>query len=141
MVTKYAPQLELLKLARIVITHGGSNTVFETLMEGKPMIVIPLALDQPAVAARLTRLRLARVLPVMRLSPGKIRAAVTKLLNDASYLHAAQSMQIELPSIHGEELAADVIEKALDDHLVSRKVESLSSWCTSGLTSAVTTRN
>ncbi|MGB6826443.1 MAG: glycosyltransferase, partial [Terracidiphilus sp.] len=49
LVTKYAPQLELLKLAKVVITHGGPNTVFEALMEGRPMVAIPLAHDQPAV--------------------------------------------------------------------------------------------
>ena len=91
--TRYAPQLELLKLAKIVITHGGPNTVFEALMEGKPMVAIPLAHDQPAVAARLARLGIAEVLPVMRLSAKRIRSAVTKVLNDPSYRDAAVKMQ------------------------------------------------
>ena len=77
---RYAPQLKLLKLAQVVITHGGSNTVFESLMEGKPMVAIPLAYDQPAVSARLARLKIAEVLPVMRLSPGRIRTALKKVL-------------------------------------------------------------
>ena len=89
LVVGYAPQLELLGLATIVITHGGSNTVFETLLEGKPMIAIPLAHDQPAIAARLARLHLAEVLPVMRLSASKIRAAVKKVLSDPRYRDAA----------------------------------------------------
>jgi zeaxanthin glucosyltransferase len=114
LVTKYAPQLELLKLATIVITHGGSNTVFESLMEGKPMIAIPLALDQPAVAARLARLQIAEVLPVMRLSATTIRAAVTKLLHDPRYREAAVEMQGRLRPLRGLERAADVIEGALE---------------------------
>ncbi len=48
LVVKDAPQLELLKRADIVISHGGLNTVLETLMEGKPIIAIPIAYDQPA---------------------------------------------------------------------------------------------
>jgi len=111
-VTRFAPQLDLLKVARIIITHGGSNTVFEALMEGKPMIAIPLAYDQPAMAARLARLHLAEVLPVMRLSPSRIRAAVVKLLNDESYHDAARKMQAAMQSICGEALAADLIEAA-----------------------------
>jgi zeaxanthin glucosyltransferase len=115
-VTKYAPQLELLKLATIVITHGGPNTVFESLMEGKPMVAIPLAHDQPAVAARLARLGIAEVLPVMRLSAKKIHSAVAKVLNDPSYRDAAVKMQAKLHSLHGLERAADVIEEALEGH-------------------------
>jgi MGT family glycosyltransferase len=120
LVTKYAPQLELLRLATIVITHGGPNTVFETLMEGKPIVAIPLALDQPAVAARLRRLGIAEVLPVMRLSARKIHRAVTKVLDDPSYRAAAVKMQTKLHSLHGLQRAADVIEEALQHHAAAR---------------------
>jgi len=116
LVTRYAPQLELLRLATIVITHAGPNTVFEALLEGKPMIAIPLAHDQPAVAARLARLNLAEVLPVMRLSAERIRKAVTRVLNDSRYRNEALKMQAKLHSLHGLERAADVIEEALERH-------------------------
>jgi MGT family glycosyltransferase len=123
-VLRYVPQLELMKLAQIVITHGGSNTVFEALMEGKPMIVIPLAYDQPAMAARLARLRVAEVLPVMRLSPSRIRAAVSKLLGETSYSDAARAIQTAIRSIPGPECAADIIETAFDEYLARQAVES-----------------
>jgi zeaxanthin glucosyltransferase len=114
LVTRYAPQLELVRLATIVITHGGPNTVFETLMEGKPMVAIPLAHDQPAIAARLARLGIAEVLPVMRLTISKIHRAVTKVLNDPTYRDAAVKMQAELHSLCGSQRAVDVIEEAID---------------------------
>jgi MGT family glycosyltransferase len=121
LVTKYAPQLELLRLATIVITHAGPNTVFETLIEGKPIVAIPLAYDQPAVAARLSRLGIAEVLPVMRLSARKIHRAVIKVLNDPSYRDAAVKMQAKLHSLNGLQRAADVIEGALQEHAVARR--------------------
>jgi len=114
LVTKYAPQLELVRLATIVITHGGPNTVFETLMEGKPMVAIPLAHDQPAIAARLARLGIAEVLPVMRLTVVKIRGAVTRVMNDPTYRCAAVKMQAELHSLHGLQRAVDVIEETIE---------------------------
>jgi zeaxanthin glucosyltransferase len=120
LVARYAPQLELLRLAKIVITHGGPNTVFEALLEGKPMVAIPLAHDQPAIAARLARMGIAEVLPVMRLTAKKIHRAVTKVLNDAGYRDAAVQMQAELHSLHGLERAAAVIEESLDKYAVSR---------------------
>jgi zeaxanthin glucosyltransferase len=118
-VTRYAPQIDLLKLAKIVITHGGFNTVFETLLEGKPMVAIPLAHDQPAVAARLARLGIAEVLPVMRLSSKRIRTAVTTLLDDRSYRDAAVTIQNTLQSLHGLDRAVAVIEGELEKILSS----------------------
>jgi zeaxanthin glucosyltransferase len=116
LVAKYAPQLELLKLATVVITHGGPNTVFETLMQGKPMVAIPLAHDQPAIAARLARLGIAKVLPVMRLSARQIRAAVTTVMNDPRYREASVRMQTNLLSLRGLDRAVEVIEGSLKEY-------------------------
>jgi zeaxanthin glucosyltransferase len=38
----YAPQLELLKRARVMVTHGGHNSVLEAAAAGVPVLVIPL---------------------------------------------------------------------------------------------------
>lgn len=118
-VVRYAPQLELLKAARIVITHAGSNTVFEALMEGKPMLAIPIAHDQPAIAARLERRNIAEVLPAKRVSAKRIRFAMNKLLNDPRYREAAARMQAELRSGRGLERAVEIIEEGLERHYAS----------------------
>jgi zeaxanthin glucosyltransferase len=113
LIVKYAPQLELLKIARLVVAHGGANTIFETLMAGKPMLLIPFTYDQPAMAARLARLGIAEVLPVMRLSSKRIRTAITKILSDDRYRDAAIEMQSRISSLQGVERSADVIEESL----------------------------
>ena len=48
----YAPQLELLEKASLTLTHGGLNTVLDSLSCGVPMVVVPLTYEQPAIAAR-----------------------------------------------------------------------------------------
>jgi len=113
-VVGYAPQLELLKRADVVITHGGLNTALETLMEGKPMLVIPKSFDQPAVAARLKRLKVAEALSVDGLSAKRIRVALAKLLTDPSYRQVAERVRVEIRSARGLERAADVIEELLE---------------------------
>ena len=125
LVVKYAPQLEILKIARAVITHGGANSVFEALLEGKPMIVIPQAYDQPAMAERLAQLHIAETLPVMRLSARMIRDAVTKVLHDRSYQDAAQRMQVIMSPPRGTERAARIIETCLDRYESSRICRSM----------------
>ena len=46
----YVPQREMLERASVFVTHGGYNSVAESIRAGKPMLVIPLAIDQPVQA-------------------------------------------------------------------------------------------
>jgi MGT family glycosyltransferase len=121
-VVAFAPQAELLRRARIVITHAGANTVFETLLEGKPMVAIPLAHDQPAMAARVARAGAAKVLPVMRLSTPRVRAAVAAVLHDSAYGDAAAALQEKLRAIDGPACAAQIIEESLAGHAADQAI-------------------
>ena len=112
-VVKYAPQLELLNRAKIVITHAGPNTVLEALMQGKPMLALPITLDQPAIAAHLARLGVAEVLSTENRSAQQIRTALIKMQKDSRYLDAARNLQTEIRSLCGPARAADIIEEAL----------------------------
>lgn len=113
LVVGFAPQLELLRLATLVITHGGANTVLETIMEGKPMVVIPIAYDQPAIAARVARAGAGIALPVMRLSAACLRTAILSILQDPIYRRAAITIQQTLRSLDGATQAASIIENAM----------------------------
>lgn len=113
LVVRYAPQLEILKKAEVVITHGGLNTVLETLTEGKPMIAIPMIHDQPAVAARLAWLKIAEVLTAENLSSKNLCLALVKLLNNVSYRDAAMKAQTQIRSARGLDRAVEVIEGKL----------------------------
>ena len=111
-----APQLELLQRATIVITHAGPNTALETLMQGKPMLALPIALDQPAIAAHLARLGAAEVLSPEACSAQQIRTALVNLLENSSYRETAQKLQTQIRSGCGLNCAADIIEAALAKH-------------------------
>jgi zeaxanthin glucosyltransferase len=124
LVVRYAPQLELLKRAAIVIMHGGLNTALETLMEGKPMIAIPKSFDQPAVAARLEWLGVAEVVSVGNISSQRLRSALSKVLTDPSYRNAASVVQRKLRSIRGPERAADIIEEKLGSYAARQLMSS-----------------
>jgi zeaxanthin glucosyltransferase len=121
-VTKFAPQLDLLKRAQLVISHGGPNTAFETLAEGKPLVVIPLAYDQPAIGARLKRLRAAEVLPAKRLTVQMIRTAVMKVLREPQYREAALALQHQLRSIGGMKRAADIIAVEMEGYAARQQL-------------------
>ena len=46
------PQLQLLRRAALFITHGGLNSIKESIHCGVPMLVAPIGFDQPGNAAR-----------------------------------------------------------------------------------------
>ena len=51
-VVQSAPQLDILRRASAVITHGGLNTIKESILFRVPLIVFPLQADQSGNAAR-----------------------------------------------------------------------------------------
>jgi len=115
LIVREAPQLELIKIAAVVISHAGVNTVMEALMEGKPMIAIPITHDQPAMAARLAWLHVAEVIPEKRLSAKNLRSAVLKVLHDPSYSDVAREVQKKIQSSRGLERAVELIERCFGD--------------------------
>ena len=123
-VVRFAPQLEILKRAALVITHAGLNTVLEALSEGVPMVAIPLANDQPGVAARLKARGACVVVSRNRLSPARLHDAVLLVLNEAKYRKAAQALQQSMKSLDGPSRAADIIEEVLNLRSAVRHNES-----------------
>ncbi len=113
LVVSYAPQLEILKRAALVITHAGLNTVLESLCEGVPLVAIPLGNDQPGVAARVKARSACVVVPRHRLKASRLRKAVLMVLHDAKYRNAAQVLQESIRRIDGPGSAATLIEQVL----------------------------
>jgi zeaxanthin glucosyltransferase len=113
LVVSFAPQLDILKRAALVITHAGLNTVLEALSEGVPLVAVPLAHDQPGVAARVKARGACVVVPRHKLNVPTLRKAVMLVLQDDKYREAAQILQRAIQRVDGPSHAADLIEEVL----------------------------
>lgn len=113
LVVKYAPQLELLALAALTITHAGLNTTLESLSYGVPMVAIPITNDQPGVAARIAWTGTGEVVPLKRLTPASLQAVITQVLKEASYRHNALRLQEAIQRAGGVRRAANIVEQAI----------------------------
>src|ERR1700759_5491939 len=82
-------------------------------MLGKPVLALPLALDQPAVATHMERLGVAEVLSPQERSADKIREELVKIRTENRYREAAQAIQAQLQSLHGTAQAATIVEDTL----------------------------
>ena len=76
------PQIQVLPLVDLVITHGGNNTFTETFYFGKPVIVLPLFGDQFDNAQRAQDKGFGIRLDVYRCSEEELLNAIEILLND-----------------------------------------------------------
>jgi zeaxanthin glucosyltransferase len=112
-VVGYAPQLEMLKKATITITHAGMNTTLESLSNGVPMVAIPVANDQPGVAARIAWTGVGEVVSLKELSVPKVRSAIVKVLTQESYKQRAIELQEVIVRSGGVQRAADIIEQVV----------------------------
>ena len=80
-VREVLPQVTLLRLAGLAVSHGGNNSVTEALTAGVPMLLLPLSTDQFAGAAALEAAGLAEVLDPNALSHSEIREVSSRLLH------------------------------------------------------------
>lgn len=77
------PQVEVLKIADVFVTHGGMNSVSETLVYGTPMVVIPFESDQPVNAKCVERLGVGKHLPYKEANKMNIKESVLSVLSDS----------------------------------------------------------
>lgn len=105
----YIPQLELLKHTQLMISHGGLNSVSESLYYGVPTIAIPLANDQPVVAKRLQELGAGLLLKLEDITPDSLRLHAETIMSDPDYYERCNQISLSFRQAGGYEKAADYI--------------------------------
>jgi len=115
-VVRSVPQLKLLRSAALMITHGGLNSVKECICLGVPMIVFPLAWDQPGNAARIAHHGLGIAGDITAATPESLGAMIDRVSTDPGYRTRVQTMQQAFLSENASERALELIE-----HLAERR--------------------
>lgn len=114
-IERYIPQSLLFSHCDLVIIHGGFGTVLTALDHALPMVVIPIAADQPDNAMRLAELGLARVIAPNRRIPGAIREATQAVLQAPSYRRNAERLRDEMHALPGPEHAVELLERLVTE--------------------------
>ncbi|HST13444.1 MAG TPA: nucleotide disphospho-sugar-binding domain-containing protein [Gaiellaceae bacterium] len=107
---EFLPQTRVLPQVDLVITHGGNNTVTESLYFGKPMVVLPLFWDQYDNAQRVHDTGFGVRLDTYGHTREQLAAAVDRLLADESLRARLAAVSSRLQAAPGTERAADLIE-------------------------------
>jgi MGT family glycosyltransferase len=107
---EFLPQPAILPQVDLVITHGGNNTVTESLHFGKPMVVLPLFWDQHDNAQRMEELGLGRRLDTYGHEPAELITAIDTLLADPMLPRRLSGISASLQADPGTVKAASLIE-------------------------------
>ncbi|CAG2114891.1 unnamed protein product [Medioppia subpectinata] len=111
---EFVPQIRVLPLVDLVITHGGYNSTIETFCFGKPMIVMPLFADQYDNAQRVQESGLGLRLDPYRCSEHELLSAIDTLLNDKplneKLMKISQRIQTDNSLAKLPQIIADYVE-------------------------------
>jgi MGT family glycosyltransferase len=108
---EFLPQPAILPHVDHVITHGGNNTVTESIRFGRPMIVLPIFWDQHDNARRMDETGFGVRLPTYEFEDTELHSAIDRLLaGDHPTLRKASSRLQREP---GAVKAADLIEQVV----------------------------
>jgi UDP:flavonoid glycosyltransferase YjiC (YdhE family) len=108
---RYVPQSLLFPSCDLVVTHGGTGTVMAALGHGLPMVILPVAADQPDNARRCVDLGLAEAVTSDKRTPETIRAATRKVLAEPRYRENAGRLRDEIQAMPGPDQAVALLER------------------------------
>lgn len=110
---KFVPQLKVLQKASLFITHGGMNSVHESLHYGVPMVVVPQQLEQALNGRIVRRLGAGIDLSPQRITAEPLRGAIQKVLNNPSYARGAAELGEDGRQAGGHARAVELINQLL----------------------------
>lgn len=108
-VQTYVPQLEVLRRASVFVTHGGMNSVSESLYHGVPVVVIPQLGEQAIVGRRVEELGAGLYLAKEEATAEKLRESVQRVLAEDHFRQQAALVRESFQTAGGVARAADSI--------------------------------
>ncbi len=103
------PQLAVLQQASAFVTHGGMNSLSESLRLSVPMVTVPQMGEQEIVSRRVEQLGAGIYLAKAVVSPETLRASVRRLLGETRFRQRAGSIGETLVASGGTARAASLV--------------------------------
>jgi MGT family glycosyltransferase len=108
-VRAHVPQIEVLERATAFVSHGGMNSVNESLSYGVPMLVIPQMGEQMIIGKRVEELGAGLYLEKAEVTANRLREGVRRLLADRRFHERAARVRQSFQTAGGVVRAADAI--------------------------------
>ncbi|XP_071990983.1 UDP-glucuronosyltransferase 3A1-like isoform X2 [Engystomops pustulosus] len=83
---------------RLLVTHGGLNSLTEAVYHGVPVLAIPIFADQPDNVVRIKAKHMGEYIPFYKIKSKKFADIIRKIVEDRSYKTAAMKQSIIMRS-------------------------------------------
>ena len=111
---RFVPQTAVLPQVDLVICHGGNNTVTEAFYFGKPILVLPLFMDQYDNGQRIEETGLGLRLDTFHCSDDQILNAVDRLVSDQELATRMSQIGERIRSSDDKQVVSDLIERIFE---------------------------
>ena len=99
--------------ADAVISHAGLNTVMDAIAAHTPVLALPIAFDQPGVAARVCHAGIGLRASPRFASSATLGRQLARLLEEPGFKANSVALAHSVNSAGGAERAAGIVEAAL----------------------------
>lgn len=107
----YLPYSGIFPDASVIVHPGGIGTMAQAMAAGRPMLVTPVAFDQPDNARRAEGLGIARTVPFRRITPKILMRSIVELRSHPRYRERAARVGARVRDENGAGRACDLLEK------------------------------
>ncbi|XP_054161727.1 NDP-glycosyltransferase YjiC-like [Oppia nitens] len=107
---RFVPQVKVLPIVDLFITHGGNNSFTECMSFGKPMIVFPLFFDQFDNAQRVEDKGYDIRLNPYECSEQQLLQSINKLLNDKQLIEKCNKIGLRIQNEKNNEKFVKLVE-------------------------------
>jgi MGT family glycosyltransferase len=108
-VRPWVAQLSVLRHTSVFVSHGGMNSVGESLQNGVPLVVVPQMGEQELVAGQVERLGAGLHVAKERATAERLRQAVDRVLADSTYRERATCLGRSFEAAGGAARGANAI--------------------------------
>ncbi|MET0982585.1 MAG: glycosyltransferase [Telluria sp.] len=112
-VCAFAPQDAVLARADAVVSHAGLNTVMDAIAARTPVLALPIAFDQPGVAARVCHAGVGLRASPRFASAAAIGRQLGRLFEEPGFAQRSAQLAHSVRAAGGADRAADIVEAAL----------------------------
>lgn len=105
------PQLEVLQMASLFVTHAGMGSTMEAVHFGVPMIAVPQMLEQETNAKRIQALGLGKYLERENVTETSLLSDAREIISNPTYKQNISRLQQEIKNAGGAKAAADVFDR------------------------------
>ncbi|MCY1022984.1 glycosyltransferase [Pyxidicoccus sp. MSG2] len=110
---RHAPQLQLLRRAAAMVTHGGFNSVKECIYFGVPMVALPMKDDQPDVSRLVVHHGLGVQGTVDALTADTLLSLLGSVMGSPAHARALAQMSLRFREAESAEADAATLESFL----------------------------